>query len=260
MWAAILGSCHYLYRLLSPEQRPALQRHVRALLTPLTQQLGWSPKDEEDALIGQLRGELLSALGTLGADTATQAQARALYTQYQADRNAVDRNLVPALVSILAHTGDAAVYDEFRQISHNAATPQEEQRYQFALAGFRQPDLLARTLDMTLNGEVRTQNAPYLMRSLLMNTEGRERAWHFLQDRWDEMLEKFPEVSIVRMCEGITALATPALEAQVKAFFADHPVPHAGKMMEQHLEKLHVAVACQQREAENLREYFERAA
>ena len=30
-------------------------------------------------------------------------------------------------------------------------------------------------------------------------------------------------------------------------------------MMDQHLEKLRVAVTCQQREAENLREYFERA-
>ena len=259
VWAAILGSCHYLYRLLDPGQRPALQRHVRELLTPLSQQLGWAPHADEDALIGQLRGELLSALGTLGDDAATQAQARALYTQYQADRNAVDRNLVPALVSILAHTGDVAVYDEFRQISHNAATPQEEQRYQFALASFRQPDLFTRTLDMTLNGEVRTQNAPYLMRSLLMNTEGRELAWRFLQERWGDMLEKFPDVSIVRMCEGITALVTPELEAQVNAFFTDHPVPNAGKMMDQHLEKLHVAVACQQREAENLREYFERA-
>ena len=170
----------------------------------------------------------------------------------------MDRNLVPALVSILAYTGDATTYDEFRQISQNAATPQEEQRYQFALASFRQPALFTRTLDMTLNGEVRTQNAPYLMRSLLMNTEGRELAWQFLQERWDDMLEKWPDVSIVRMCEGVTALATPELEAQVNAFFTDHPVPNAGKMMDQHLEKLHVAVACQQREVENLREYFER--
>ncbi len=258
VWTAMLGSCHYLYRLLGPEQRPALQRHVRELLTPLSRQLGWDPHAEEDALIGQLRGELLSALGTLGDDAATQAQARDRYAQYQADRNAVDRNLVPALVSILAHTGDAAVYDEFRQISQNATTPQEEQRYQFALASFRQPALFTQTLDMTLNGEVRTQNAPYLMRSLLMNTEGRELAWQFLQERWADMLEKFPDVSIVRMCEGITALVTPELEAQVNAFFTDHPVPNAGKMMDQHLEKLHVAVACQQREAENLREYFER--
>ncbi len=258
VWAAILGSCHYLYRLLDPEQRPALQRHLRELLTPLTQRLGWIPHNGEDALISQLRGELLGALGTLGDDTATQAQARTLYTRYRADRNAVDRNLVPALVSILAHTGDAATYDEFRQISHNAVTPQEEQRYQFALANFRQPDLFARTLNMTLDGEVRTQNAPYLMRSLLMNTEGRELAWQFLRERWGDMLEKWPDVSIVRMCEGITALVTPELEAQVNTFFTAHPVPNAGKMMDQHLERLRVAVACQHREAENLREYFER--
>ncbi len=259
VWTAILGSCHYLYRLLGPEQRPALQRQVRALLTPLTQRLNWAPSTEEDALIGQLRGELLGALGTLGDETTTQTQARSLYTQYQVNRNAVDRNLVPALVSILAYTGDAATYEAFLRISHNATTPQEEQRYQFALASFRQPDLLTRTLEMTLNGEVRTQNAPYLMRALLMNTEGRDLAWQFLQERWDEMLEQFPDVSIVRMCEGIVALVTPELEAQVNTFFTDHPVPNAGKMMEQHLEKLRVAVACQQREAENLREYFERA-
>ena len=72
------------------------------------------------------------------------------------------------------------------------------------------------------------------------------------------MLEKFPDVSIVRMCEGIVALVTPRLEAPGQRLLHAHPVPNAGKMMEQHLEKLRVAVACQQREAENLREYFER--
>ena len=256
VWAAILGSCYYLYRLLGPDQRPALQRHVRDLLTPLTQQLGWSPQEGEDALISQLRGELLGALGTIGDDVATQERARQLYAQYKTDRSAVDRNLVPALVSILAHTGDAAVYDEFRQTSRAANTPQEEQRYQFALASFRQPDLLTRTLAMTLNGDVRTQNAPYLMRALLMNTDGRELAWAFLQEHWDEMLEKFPDSAIIRMCEGVTALTTPELEAQVKAFFAEHPVPQGGKMLDQHLEKLQVAVACQQREATNLEGYF----
>ena len=109
---------------------------------------------------------------------------------------------------------------------------------------------------MTLNGEVRTQNAPYLMRSLLMNTDGREAAWTFLQTHWDEMLEKFPDSAIVRMCEGVTALVTPTLEAEVTAFFAAHPVPQAGKTLDQHLEKLRVAVACQQREAESLQKYF----
>ena len=256
VWAAILGSCHSLYRLLDPAQRPALQRYVRELLTPLTRQLGWAPQEGENPLTGQLRGELLGALGTLGEDPDVQTEARAVYARHETDPHSVDRNLIPALVSILAHTGDAARYEEFRRTSREAKTPQEEQRYQFALAGFRESDLLDRTCAMTLDGEVRTQNAPYLMRALLMNTAGRETAWTFLQTHWDEMLEKFPDSAIVRMCEGVTALVTPTLEVEVTAFFAAHPVPQAGKTLDQHLEKLRVAVACRQREAENLRKYF----
>jgi puromycin-sensitive aminopeptidase len=258
VWTAILSSCHYLYRLLDPPQRPVLQRYIHTLVKPIIERLGWSPQPGEHELISQLRGELLGALGTLGDDAATQAEARTRYAQYKTDREAIDRNVVPAVVSIVAHTGGPAEYDEFRAAFKTAKTPQEEQRYQFALAAFRQPELLETTCTLTLNGEVRTQNAPYLMRSLLMNTEGRERAWTFMKEHWDEMLRQYPDNSIVRMCEGITALVTPELEADVKRFFAAHPVKQGTKTMEQHLEKLRIAVACKQREATNLEAYFAR--
>jgi puromycin-sensitive aminopeptidase len=258
VWTAMLGSCHYLYRLLGPQQRPALQALMRTLLGPITTRLGWSPQAGEPELISQLRGDLLGALGTLGDDAATQAEARTRYGQYKKDRAAINPNIVPALVSILAYAGGPAEYEEFRANSKTAKTPQEEQRYQFALAAFRQPDLLERTLALTVTGEVRSQDAPYLMRSLLLNTEGRERAWAFMKDHWQEMIRQYPDNSIVRMCEGIVALVTPTLEAEVKDFFTSHPVKQGGKTMEQHLEKLRIAVACQQREAANLAAYFAR--
>ena len=55
-----------------------------------------------------------------------------------------------------------------------AQTPQEETRYLFALANFRLPELIDRTLDLTINGEVRTQNSPYLMRGILLNKHASE--------------------------------------------------------------------------------------
>ena len=121
---------------------------------------------------------------------------------------------------------------------------------------FRQPELLQQTIMMTVNGEVRTQNAPYLMRSLLLNTDEREHSWAFLKQNWDEMLKQYPDNSIVRMCEGITTLVTVELEADVQQFFAEHPVKQGTKTMEQHLEKLRIAVACKQREEANLYAYF----
>ena len=44
------------------------------------------------------------------------------------------------------------------------------------------------------------------------------------------------------MCEGITTLVTPALEADVNAFFASHPVKRADRTLKQHIEKLRIAV------------------
>jgi puromycin-sensitive aminopeptidase len=259
VWTAILGSCHYLYRLLDASQRPALQAFLRRLLTPIVQKLGWSPQAGEHELIGQVRGELIGALGVLGDDPEIQAEARSCYEQYKKDRNAIDRNVVPALVSILAHIGGAAEYQEFTANFKAAKTPQEETRYLFALAAFRPADLFERTLQLTLNGEVRTQNAPYLMRSILLNTDGRERAWAFLKEHWEEMGRQYPDNSIVRRCEGLISLVAPQLEADVVEFISTHPVKQGAKTMEQHLEKLRVAVAAKQREAANIETYLKRA-
>ena len=59
---------------------------------------------------------------------------------------AVDPNIVPSLVAILAHTGDATRYEEFDERFRTAATPQEERRYLFSLAAFQPKALLERTL------------------------------------------------------------------------------------------------------------------
>jgi puromycin-sensitive aminopeptidase len=88
------------------------------------------------------------------------------------------------------------------------------------------------------------------------NLAGGDLAWEFTKEHWGTMLARFPENSIVRMCEGITALATPELEADVTRFFADHPVPAAGKTLDQHLERLHVNVVFKQREASALESAF----
>ena len=88
------------------------------------------------------------------------------------------------------------------------------------------------------------------------NLVGGDLAWEFTKRHWETMLARFPENSIVRMCEGVTALATPELEADVNRFFADHPVPAAGKTLDQHLERLHVNVVFKQREAVALEAAF----
>jgi puromycin-sensitive aminopeptidase len=247
VWTAALISSHHMHRIFDGQQDRKFQERLRAILVPPVERLGWSPREGETDLERQLRGELIGALGTLAGDQGCQERARNLYSEYERNPDSVERNLVPALVSILAHIGAGAEYEKFYARFKHAHTPQEETRYLFALGAFRQPDLIDRTLKMTVSGDVRTQNAPYLMRTILLNKDAREKAWSFMKAHWEEMLRQYPDNAIPRMCEGVVGLVTPQLEADVKSFFARHPVKQGAKQMEQHLERLRIAVACKER-------------
>lgn len=259
VWTVIVGSLQYLERVAGTSDQRALPEtfttFVRNLIGPALNNVGWEPKPDEDSLTGQLRGMLIGALGTLGDDHETKEKAADLYYKYRSDRTSVSPDVAPALVSILAFSGDEARYNEFVREFKDAKTPQEEDRYMYALASFREPSLLHKTLEKTLNGEVRTQNAPFLVRMLMMNTAGRDVSWNFFKDNWETILKIFPNNSITRMCEGVTGLVSEPLAKDARDFFQKHPLKQGGKSIDQSLEKLQVAVAMQKREAETLKSF-----
>jgi puromycin-sensitive aminopeptidase len=201
---------------------------------------------------------LLRVIGVLGNDPVTQERARELYGRHRAGEAAVDANVLPALIAIVAASGGEADYAEFWERFRAAGTPQEEQRYLFALAGFRQPDLVRRTLEHTIDGEVRSQDAPFLMRALLGSVHGRELAWVFLVEHWETMARVYPGSAYRRMYEGVTALVSPEWERGVREFFPSRGIVLGGKTLEQYLEQLRVAVRFQERESAALGAYLVR--
>ena len=248
VWTVVLDSFSFLNRVIRSEERAALEALVRDRVMPAVKDLGWDPKPGESDLIRQLRGDLIGALGKLGSDPATQQQAAERYQQYRKDPSTADANVVPALVGILAHTGDEARYEEFSERYRTASTPQEERLYLFSLAAFRPKELLTRTLARTINGEIRTQDAPFIVGALMMNVDGREQAWEFVKTNWDQMDRLFPKQGLRRMCGGIVGLATPELEQDVRAFFISCKIDLGGKTLEQYLEQLRIAVSFRERE------------
>jgi puromycin-sensitive aminopeptidase len=256
VWAVLVDSFHALHRIIEPAGRESLEAFVRDRIGPAVAELGWTPRAGEDELRRQLRGDLIRALGTIGNDRAVQAQAAALYADYKSDPAAVDPDVLPAVIAILAHAGDAARYQEFSERFRAAATPQEERRYLSALASFRPQDLSARTLEKTINGEFRAQDAPFVVRLLLANVYGRELAWEFVKTNWDAMDRRYPKQGLRRMCEGIVGLATPALERDAEKFFRERKIDLGGKTLAQCLEQLRIAVAFRERDGGTLRRYL----
>jgi puromycin-sensitive aminopeptidase len=249
VWTVLIGSFAYVNRTIDDGARPGLAALVRDRLLPAAARLGWEPRPGESELTRQLRGDLLRALGTLGEDPEVRAEARRRYARYREDERALDPNVLPAVIATLAASGGEPEYAVFGERFRQARTPQEEQRYLYALAAFRDPDLVRRTLAFTLDGTVRTQDAPFVLRNLLLGVDSRELAWAFVQRHWDVMAERYPESGLRRMCEGLTGLATPRLEAEVRAFVAERKPALGGKVLEQYLEQLRVAVTFGERAA-----------
>ncbi|MBM3221909.1 MAG: M1 family metallopeptidase [Candidatus Rokubacteria bacterium] len=258
VWSSILGAFAALNRVTTPAERPGLEALVRDRLTPAVGALGWTPRAGEDELTRQLRGDLIRALGILGNDPSVQAMAAELYAEHEQKATEVDANVLPALIAILAYTGDEPRYRGFLERFRRAATPQEEQRYLYALAGFRQPSLIDETLNRTVNGEVRTQDAPFVNRSLLMTVHARAQAWTFVKSHWDAMDRLYPKHGLRRMAEGVIGLATPALERDVNDFFTSRKIDLGGKTLAQYLEQLRIAVALSERESQALAAYVRR--
>jgi puromycin-sensitive aminopeptidase len=254
----LLDSFSFLNRIITVEDRPALEAFVRSRTGPAVSELGWVPRNGESELTKQLRGELIGAHGKLGNDPAIQRRAAELYRTYRNDATAVDPNVVPSLVSILAHTGDATRYDEFNERFRTAVTPQEERRYLFSLASFQPKTLLARTLARTTSGEIRTQDAPFLVSAILGNVYGRELAWAFVKSNWEKMDQLFPKQGLRRMCGGIVSLATPELERDVRDFFTTRKIDLGGKTLDQYLEQLRIAVTIRERDSLALHTYLDR--
>jgi ERAP1-like protein len=82
---------------------------------------------------------------------------------------------------------------------------------------------------MTLNGEVRVQDAPFMVSAVMSNVYGRKQGWAFVTTHWDQMDRRFPKQGLRRMCGGITGLCSPELEQDVRGFFASRKIVLAGK-------------------------------
>lgn len=253
-----LGSLSYLRRLansLGETQIEGFKRKASRILTPALERIGWEGKTGEDAQVAELRSSLVSMLGSIG-DERTLETARSLWIDYLQDSKSLDPNLLPAIVDSVSANGDPTLYEKFLELKAAAKTPQEESRFLFALANFKQKELVERTLKSSLDGTIRVQDAPQMLRALLYNTAGGIQAWEFVKANWDDIVARLPLQGIIRLCDGITALVNPSLEADIDAFSAKLKVKGNEKALSQNLETLKIANRFLSREQDALNKLF----
>ncbi|MCB0998888.1 MAG: M1 family metallopeptidase [Acidimicrobiales bacterium] len=248
VWQAIAVALRGLGRMIEGAARAAFQARVRALVSPALGELGWTPSPDESDLRSKLRGLLVSLAAVLGQDPDTQARCREIWN----DSEGRHPELVAAATGVVAATGDERDFEQFLGAFRAAVTPQDQLRNLYALADFPSAELVQRACELAMSGEVRSQNAPFLLNRCIANRDHGEQAWAFVRRHWDEATERFPDNTIIYMIDSVKLLTGEAVSADVQGFFAEHAIPQSAKTLDQVLERQRVNTAVRAREADRL--------
>jgi puromycin-sensitive aminopeptidase len=255
VWQAVVIALRGMSRLIDDETLPAFQHRVRELIQPTLTELGEPQADDSD-LTAKLRGLLVSTAGVLGRDEFIIGACRDLLESSTEPDNDVDPELVAAATSVVAATGTVADYERLQHGFLTASTPQEQLRQLYALTEFDDEALVLRTCEFALTDNVKTQNAPFVLRMAMANRRHGTAAWEFVKNNWEHANKEFPTNTIVRMVDSVKLLTTPELVADVQTFFVEHPIPQAVKTLDQILERQGINAALLARDAGDLRAYL----
>lgn len=248
----LIEQLHHLDRFVDNSTRDQYSAFVRDRLTKIQKNLGWDSKDKESDRTQILRSHVLSALGTIGQDKMIIEEARKRFQDYANDSGKLNPNLYDAIVSTVAYNGTARDYETLMQLWKSSQSAEAKVRNLLALAIFRNPSLQGRTLKLSITDEVKTQDAPHLVKNLLSSTAGRERGWQFVKKNWQAMEERFPVHLFPRVIKGTTSLVTEKDVDDLSAFLAKHPIRSGSRVAAKVIEQVRLNARVNERSSREL--------
>jgi alanyl aminopeptidase len=174
---------------------PRYRAWVKKTYGPLARRVGFAIGKGESDDDKAMRSTILWRMAADADDAATQKQAIRLTWKWLDDRTAVAPEMVGTVMSMAAYAGDPKLYARFlaeARKAHAKNDKPERERFLGALAGFRDPELAARTRAMMLEDEFPSLETSGFLYAGTGTPEGREAAWKFLVDNYDKIHGRMP--------------------------------------------------------------------
>jgi puromycin-sensitive aminopeptidase len=247
VWAVVAGAMGMLDLAVADDDRGKLEELVRSLFRPELERIGFEAGLGEIPEVPRARSAFIGVLGTIGADEAVRSRARAAFEASISDGPPLPPDSAEAILQVVSWSGGRSEFDAMRRHVTHPIDPLDQWRHLFAMSRVRHPELIAELQEMC-RSEIRTQDAPYVLRTLLASRAGGDSTWHFITSHWEEFRDRFASHAVPGMLGGLDRLADVDAEGharladEVRAFVAEHPFGGHQRIIDQHLERLAVNV------------------
>jgi len=241
------------------ESRAGLDAAIRRQFEPVYRVLG-GPRKGESFDRQELRAKLFEILGNAG-DLAVLTEAGQIAARAYPARGFPDANLDPVLteaaIRVAAAHGDAALYDRFFAASKDSSNPDLQSQALRALARFRSPALVTRTLDYAVSGQVRNQDSWRLFASLLRQPETQDQTWDYIRHNWPKVQAQLTVSSGADVVNAAGRFCTVEKRDEVADFFAAHKVDAAQRTLAKALDSINACIQLRAEQGPNLRRWLQ---
>ncbi len=203
----------------------------------------------------QRRAALMRAMGAIAMHPDAVTSARKLAESERAGQ-VRDAELASVAVAVEAAAGDQAtlalhmgVYNERRE---GTASPQEVERYVYALPQYRDPAAIAQILALLGAEGIAAQAEGPVLRAMLVSPATQAAAWGHLQATWEPTTARLGEAWLGIIVEACGELPT-ASAAEVIAFIEPRLKGRAGQSWARAQERLEERAELEQRVGADLR-------
>ena len=244
VWGSIAGGLVMLDLIGDDADRAALERFARRLARPAWEAVGWDPRPGESNRTATARGRIAAVLADAARDEEVIGEVRRRLSAHLAGTpDALAPDLIGAAAHISVAAGDRDAWGQVLDAYRAAEGPQDQLRYLHALAETPFEELRMQTLQLMLSPEVRSQDAPFVVATVLSRRGAGPRAWDWLEANWDGVSSRFPSSLLVRVLEATAAFVDPDLARRVHAFCERTELSISEVRLQQILERMDVNVA-----------------
>ncbi|KAL1866911.1 hypothetical protein VTK73DRAFT_4458 [Phialemonium thermophilum] len=204
--------------------RDGLEAFQRDLVAPKVRELGWQFSDNDGHLEQQFKALLFGNAGLSGDEMVIKA-AQDMFKKYMAgDKSAIHPNIRGSVFSMALKYGGKEEYEAVLNFYRTSTNSDERNTALRCLGRANHPELIQRTLDLLLSGEVKDQDIYMPVSGLRSHPEGIEALFEWMTQNWEAIVKKLPpELSMLgSMVTIFTSSFTKKEQLErVETFFAD---------------------------------------
>lgn len=221
--------------------KDALKAFQLSLCSAKAHELGWEFSENEDHILSQFKALMFGSAG-LSGDKKILAASREMFDKFKkGDYAAVHPNLRSSVFAMCVRDGDESDWQALLDRFHSAPTADERNTCLRSLGRTKDDELIKKTLDLALAGEVKMQDVYMPIGGLSSTAKGIEARFAWMKQNWEKLVEALPPSmtmlsSVVAIC--VSGFTNEGQKKQVADFFKDKDKKGFDRSLEQSLDSI----------------------